>query len=244
MIPASPQEQRQLLELQEVDTAIRRLQHRRANLPEQKALDENTDTLSRIATDFAQRKERLEHLERQQRRLEEEISTVEARRKSEDNRMYSGRITSERELEALRNEVNSLKQRKRDLEDELLEVMEEREELDGIVATLTERHTELTAQATELTAARDEAASEIDAELAEQEKRRAGIAEQIPDEILDHYEELRARKEGLAVAALEGSTCSGCRLQLTPIELEEVREQAARGLAKCVQCSRILVPSE
>lgn len=241
MIPATPEEQRQLYELQEIDTAIRLLQHRRANLPEQKALDENAETLAKITAEYAQRRERLEIIELQQKRHEDEVAVVESRRKSEDNRMYSGLITSEKELEALRGEVASLRNRKRDLEDALLEMMEEREELDGTVAALKESHNELTAQVEALTAARDEAATEIDAELTERQSARAAATKQVPEEILQHYEELRPRKAGLAVAHLDGTTCTGCRLQLTMIELEELRENSQRGLAKCAQCGRILV---
>ncbi|MGH7644030.1 MAG: C4-type zinc ribbon domain-containing protein [Gemmatimonadales bacterium] len=40
---------------------------------------------------------------------------------------------------------------------------------------------------------------------------------------------------------MEGRTCAGCRLELTPRELAEVREQVERGLARCEQCGRILV---
>lgn len=241
MIPATPQEQADLYALQQVDSAIRQLQLRRANLPEQKALDENAEMLSRITADYAQRSERLATLERQQRRHEEEIATVESRRKSEDNRMYSGAINSEKELEALRAEVSSLKARKRDLEDVLLEVMEEIEELQGTVGSLKERHTELTAKVDELTAARDEAAREIDGELAELQAQREKATAAVPEEIRQYYEDLRARKGDLAVAVLEGTTCTGCHLQLTPIELEELRDEASRKLSKCPQCDRVLV---
>lgn len=242
MIPATPEEQRQLYELQEIDTAIRLLQHRRTNLPEQKALDENAETLSKITAEYAQRRERLETLELQQKRHEDEVAVVESRRKSEDNRMYSGLITSEKELEALRGEVTSLRNRKRDLEDALLEIMEEREELDGAVAALKDRHTELSTQVDALAAARDEAATEIDAELTERRTARGDAAKVLSEEIRKHYEDLLHRKAGLAVASLDGTTCTGCRLQLTVIELEELRETTQRGIAKCAQCGRILVP--
>lgn len=241
MIPATREEQRRLYDLQQVDTAIRQLQHRRANLDEQKALDENAATLTKIASDYGQRKERLEILQTAQKRHEDEIAAVESRRKSEDNRMYSGMITSEKEAEAVRNEVASLRSRKRDLEDALLEIMEEREELEAAVATLQERHAELTAKVAELTTARDAAAKEIDAELAERDAQRSEIVTDVPDEIREHYEQLLVRKQDVAVAKLDRTTCEGCHLQLTQIEMEEAREQVTRGLSKCPQCGRIIV---
>ena len=241
VIPATPEERRALLALQQVDTAIRRLEHRRANLPEQQALDENADTLKRVALEYATNKDELERQEVAQRRYESEISNVDARRKSEEGRMYSGMITSDRELEALRNEISSLRGRKNDLEDSLLETMERVEELTSLVTTLEERHDELTRQVDQLTAARDEAAKDIDAELAQQRAERSSAAAGLSAPLIAQYDRIRARSGGLAVAELKGSTCLGCNLDLTVIELQEVREDAVRGLPSCPQCDRLLV---
>jgi uncharacterized protein len=239
---ATPADQRRLLDLQQVDTAIRQLEHRRSNLPEQRALDENADTLSRIAGDYATNTERLERLQAQIKRHENEIATVDSRRKSEEGRMYSGLITSEKELEALRHELSSLRNRKSDLEDALLELMEQCEDTDGLVTSLKERHAELTASVAELTTARDTAATDIDAELEQRRAERAAIAADIPAAVLSVYEGLVQRKQGLGAAALQGRTCSGCRLELTAIEMEELRETARDRLSLCAQCGRILVP--
>lgn len=241
MITASPAQQRRLLDLQEIDTEVRRLRHRRAHLPEQQALDENADTLRRISAEYASAREKLERLERQQLRHENEIAAVESRRRGEEGRMYSGVITSERELDALRSELTSLRARKNELEDALLEVMEQREELESLVGALKERHVELTGRVQELTAARDAAATDIDAELASASARRQTVAAELPAEVQAYYEDLRARKDGVGVAQLQGRTCMGCRLQLTQTELEELRRDAARELARCAQCGRILV---
>lgn len=241
MIPASPEEQRRLYDLQQVDSTIRLLLVKRANLPEQQALDENAETLRLVTKEFADARERLDQLQRQQTRLEQEIATIDSRRKSEEGRMYSGLIHSEKELEALRNELHSLKGKKRDHEDELLEVMEELEGLESLTATLQERHKELTAQVEELTAARDHSAQDIDAEVGQRQTEREAVAAAIESELRAHYDDLRERKQGVAVAELQGKSCSGCRLELTAIELEELRDEVTKGLAKCPQCGRILV---
>jgi uncharacterized protein len=241
VIPATPAEQRSLLALQQVDTAIRQLEHRRSNLPEQQALDENADTLKRVATEYAEAKDELEKREIAQRRYEQEIATVDSRRKSEEGRMYGGQITSDRELEALRNELSTLRARKNDLEDTLLETMERVEELTALVATLEERHNELTSSVADLTTARDEAAKEIDEELAQLRTKRGHASEGIDEELLEHYDTVRARNRGLGVSQLNKRTCTGCNLDLTVIELEEVRETAKRGMPHCPQCDRLLV---
>lgn len=242
MIAATPDEQRLLLALQSVDTAIGQLVFRRANLPEQKALDENADTLAKVSTEYASAKERLARLSEQQRKHEAEIATIDSRRKSEEGRMYSGLIHSERELEALRHEIGSLKGRKSDLEEALLEIMEQVEDLESLVETLKQRHVELISAVDEMTQARDAAAIDIDAEIAARREQRSAGVDGIPAEVVSYYEDLRARKDGIGVAELQGRTCAGCRLELTQTELEDLHADAQHGLARCEQCGRILVP--
>lgn len=241
MIAASPEVQRRLFDLQQVDNAIRQLEHRRANLPEQKALDENAATLAEVASDHVTSRDQLARLEQQQRWHENEIATVDSRRKGEEGRMYSGLITSERELQALRHELSTLRGKKNDLEDALLEIMEQREELEAKVTRLEARHGELTASVAQLTTARDEAASDIDVETLERTEERGQVVAELPDDVVALYHELRPRKDGVAVAELRGRTCSGCRLELTGLEYEDTLQAARTGLARCEQCGRILV---
>jgi uncharacterized protein len=241
MTTATAEQQRSLLALQEVDTAIRQFEHRRAHLPEQQELNEHEETLRKVAVELSTNEEDLGKTERLQTRLEGEISAVDARRKSEEGRMYSGQITSEKELSAIRNELGALKGRKADLEDQLLEMMERREELEGLVAELRDRREELTAKVAELSQARDVAATGIDAELQKRAAERTTRAAVLPPELLSLYDALRERKQGLAVVELQGRTCSGCRIELTAIELEDVRAQAQGGLPRCEQCERILL---
>lgn len=241
MTAATPAEQRQLLELQHIDTAIRQLEHRRANLPEQRALDENTDALERTALEHSSAKDELDGLQRRQIRHEQEIAQIDSRRKSEEGRMYSGLITSDRELEALRNELGSLRNRKNDVEDALLEVMERVEELTSLAETLEARHAELTAEVSTLAGARDTAAVEIDGDLASRRASRRAVAADLGPDLLTTYDDLRPRKAGLAVAELRGRTCLGCNLDLTATEMEETRDVTTSRLARCPQCGRIVV---
>lgn len=241
MIRATPEEQHELLDLQRVDTAIRQLEHRRANLPEQHALDQEAAVLRDVTEAHRTGSEEMADLERRTRHHEAEVATLDTQRKRAENREYSGVITTDRELEAMRNQVRDLKRRKSDHEDELLDIMERTEELTGELETLDQRQTDLRAEVARLTSARDDAAVEIDGELSAKRTERVGRAGGIGQPILDVYEKLRPRKQWVAVAALEGRSCSGCRLDLTAIELEDLKATVATGLARCPQCDRILV---
>ena len=241
MTNVSPDDQRRLLELQGTDTAIRQARYRRANLEEQQALDDRNALLEQITTDHLAASDELVAVNRRSKRLENEIATVDARRQSEEQRMYSGAIASQREVAALRSELETLAARKSDLEDQLLEAMERQEELTSTVTTLDERRAQLQAEIVPLQRARDEAAANLDRELASQEAVRAELAHQLADDVVRRYDDLRARKDGVAVVELRDGTCQGCFLELSAGELQESRELGVFGLARCVQCGRLLV---
>lgn len=241
MTQASAEDQQRLLAVQQIDTAIRRLRHRRANLPEQHALDEQATLLDKVTAEHLAARDELVGVQRRMKRLEHDVGAVDSRRRAEEARMYSGAIVTEREVEALRKELSSLKTRKRDLEDELLEVMERNEELTDTAATLQARQQELRATVAPLQRERDVAATDIDTELAEQVRRRDELAAQLPDAVVASYDRLRARKDGLAVVELLHGVCQGCHIELTAGELAEGHEIGELGLARCVQCGRLLV---
>lgn len=241
MTAASPEQQRQLLALQRVDDAIRRLERQRANLSEQKALDENDALLRQVASEYADAAEKLEDAQRLQRTRETDIANLEARRKDEEGRLYSGEISSEKEVEAIRGELKSIKRKKSDYEDELIEAMERIEELESLTSTLKSRHAELQGKVGELTSARDHAAGDLDRELADKRAERERLVAEIDDRLLGLYDEVSAQQGTVAVAVLDGKACEGCFLELTPLELEEVRQEAHGGLPRCPQCDRLLV---
>lgn len=238
----SPEQQKALLALADTDEEIRLLEHKRANLEEQKVLDQHTEVQETVIDELAEASRTKDNLTVQSTRHEREIETVDASRKNSEASMYSGKVTSERELAAIREEVRSMQRRKSDLEDSLLEIMEQLEEVSSLVDDLTTRRSELKDQVTDLTRTRDEAASDIDATLAEVRARRAEQVAGLDDAVVATYDGLRAKRANRRVVAqLQGRTCTGCHMELTAIELEEIKSAARTGLAYCQQCGSIVV---
>jgi uncharacterized protein len=236
-------QQQQLLVIADTDEEVRRLQHRKANLPEQKVLDEHVDLRRAVTEELAEATQTQERLQAQASRHEREIETADAGRKHSEGLIYSGRITSEKELAALREEIQTKHDRKNDLEDSLLEIMEQLEEVGGLVEELARRRQELAEQIAHLEQRRDEASADIDTELAALRDRRAQEIAVLDAPVLAAYDALAAKRPGRVVARLQGRTCTGCQLELTAIELEEIRETAADSIATCQQCGSIIVPA-
>src|SRR5690606_32371264 len=134
--------------------------------------------------------ERKAELVAQQRRLEDEVALLEARSSELDEVLYrSGTITSPKEAQALSDELDSLAKRRRRLEDDVLELMEQIEPIDAELAELATRRDELGAR---IDATRAELAAreaEVDAEIREVEAHRAEATADVDPSHLSEYEQ-------------------------------------------------------
>jgi predicted nucleic acid-binding Zn-ribbon protein len=230
---------RNLLRLQSEDTEIRRLNDRRATLPEAARLSEVNDHLAELDADLEIARKQLNVVEVDQNRLEGEIEMLGSKTSREEQRLFSGGVANPKELSSLQAEVESLKRRRGDLEDKLLEVMVGR---DSALATVESLEKERSAAATEsedLTARVAELTGDIDAALADHAARRSEAAGTIDAELLSLYEGIRDSKHGVGAAELVGDTCQGCHTKLPAREVERLRNE--RGLQRCDNCRRILV---
>ena len=228
-----------LLELQEKDTEIRRLTDRLATLPEVSRLARINERLAEYETDLGIARKQLEEIEREQSRMEGEIELVAQKTTREEGRLYSGSVSNPKELASLQAEVEMLKKRSAGLEDDLLEVMVQRDGASDAVERLDKERAAAAEESAELTARVAELSGSIDAALQEHGSRRGTIARELPEALLRLYEQLRATKSDVGAAALVGDTCQGCHTKLPAREVERLRSE--RGLQRCDNCRRILV---
>ena len=128
-----------------------------------------------------------------------------------------------------------------ELEERVLEAMAVREPLELELAKLRQARDQHDQEAGRLQAAIAEASVELEVELETQMEARAAIAAGMPDEVMERYEGLRARLDGVGAARLLHGMCSGCHLALPATELDRLRRQPPEAVVLCDQCGRILV---
>jgi len=230
-----------LLTVQDHDTVIGQLRHRRDALPQRVELRKVEAERVALSSERANAVAARDEVAARQAALEADIATGEKRVAEIDKRLYSGDITASRDLQAMSAEIESIKHRVSGLEDAALEVMEELEPLSDAVVALDERGAELGAEAERLRAEIAAAESAIDAELAAEEQVRTEAASGIDEGLLATYEKLRGRLDGIGAARLEHGTCMGCRMILPATELDQIKRQPPDALVFCEQCGRILV---
>jgi len=224
---------RDLNRLQEIDVDI---ESKEAAVRQTTARLGENETLLSARSRLAAEKAHSEELTKQQRAIEWEIDDLSAKIKAGDKDLYGGRIRNPKELSDLQQQTNALKERRGQLEDRALAVMEEVEASRQAVSSLTAelKSVEQQWQADQ---------QRLNAELAQLKDALAGLRTQqqqarsgIEAQTLELYALIRKRR-GTAVARVEQGICRGCRISLPVSELQQAR---TGRLVQCGSCSRIL----
>ena len=211
-----------------------------ANLPERIEVDAAKRAEDEAAESLATLDEQRHELGRQQKRFDDEISSITSHVEEVEATLYGGTVRAPKELTDLQSELNSLKRHRRDVEDQQLDVMEQLEPVDAERAKLLDVASKAAEQREAATARLDAASEVINSDLDSLAARRAELAEPLDDALLTSYDQLRTRFGGVAIAQLSGGRCSGCHLSLPAVELDTIKRAPAAQQVSCPECGRLL----
>jgi uncharacterized protein len=226
---------KQLYRLQLVDSQWTARQERLAQVEE--SLGETQD-LVQARQVVAETEEVLQGLRKHLRALEMDVSTVNAKLKANQERLYGGKVRNPKELSGLQEEAGALRRRRSELEDQQLELMIE---MEGQEAELAERQARLrqieagwNEDQSHLRAEKERLAVELQ-ELAEE---REDLRAPIPARDLADYDDLRQRYGGVGLALLKGGICQVCGVDVPT----GVAGAVSRGEGRhyCPVCNRLL----
>ncbi len=238
---APPAVQLRLLDLQELDSGLDRLAHRRRTLPELADIERFDSRLGELRDEIVRAETEAGDIEREQRKIENDVEMVRARIQKDKQRLDTGAVSSAKELENLQHELGSLARRQGDLEELVLEQMMLRESVDTRLTALREERDRLEADRAAAVDRREDAFAEIDRDTAKHQSERAGVVGEIPPDLLALYEKIRGSAGGQGAAALHRGRCEGCHLTLSPVDLDRFRSAPEDEVLRCEECRRILV---
>ena len=236
---AAVDQQRSLAEVVEIDAELSRMAHRRAHLPEFQRYDE-VQAENRTANDrVAALQLALEDLQAQVTRFESEIDAVRQREDRDRSLLQSG-TPDAKQLSDLQHELGTLQRRQSSLEDSLLEVMEQREELQINQNRELTTIDSLQAELASVQQTRDEALAEIDTASEDRVERRTQLMAGLDSELAELYER-QLSSAGVGAGLLEGKRCGACRIELDRGELSRISAAAADDVLRCPECRAILL---
>ncbi|MGI9002858.1 MAG: zinc ribbon domain-containing protein [Pseudonocardia sp.] len=236
---ADPAAQQRLLDLAGVDAELSRLAHRRRTLPEHAELTEAEASVRTGKDKLVEVETAAGDLDRDIRRIERDVEGVRARTER-DNQLLAGAGIGAKQATDLQHELETLARRQSVLEDEQLEVMEQREalgvDIDHNRAVLAAAEQQLT----EIVQRRDAALADIDGAEVGRRRAREEIVASLPADVLGAYEKRREQR-GVGAALLRERRCQACRLELDRTALSELRAAPVEELVTCEECGVILV---
>ena len=238
---AAPQAQLRLIDLQDIDSSLDRLAHRRRTLPELAEIERLEGRLTELRDAIVAAETDAGDLQREQKKAEQDVDQVRTRADRDQKRLDSGQVTSAKDLSSLQAEIESLQRRQSDLEEVVLEIMERTEEAEGKVAALRTDRAAAQDELSALAERRDAARREIDEEAGTTSTARTAVAKDVPADLLALYEKLRGQFGGVGAAKLFRGACQGCHLALNTVDLNNIRAAAEDEVVRCEECRRILV---
>ena len=230
-----------LLAVQAHDTRADQLARRLDTLPERAQLVAVQGQVADVDSRLATVDERRGELSRSQQRFEDEIASLTERANQAEKQLYSGAVSNPRELQALQDDIASIRRRIEQIEDDELEIMELTEPVDAEREELVAERERLDAETQRVTAELAESEAAISGDLDAVRRERAAVAETVPDDLWPEYDTLRSQLGGVAIARLVGSTCQGCHLALSAVEVDRIRKLSPEEKVHCEECGRLLV---
>jgi uncharacterized protein len=148
---------------------------------------------------------------------------------------------SPKELTNLQHELESLKRRQSDLEDQELELMERLEEAEKALAVAQSGLEQARADRERAQQLRDDALADIADGTTKHQSTRDEVAAGISAPLLTLYDRIRTQTGSTGAAMLKARQCQGCRIELYGNELSAVRNADPHEVVRCENCGRILV---
>lgn len=237
---ASPADQRRLLDLAELDTAIARADHARRNPAQAARVQELIAQRQAQAAELSRLLGERDDARAELKRLESDVAIVEARAARDAERLAT--TSNPKDAQGLEHEIASLAKRKSDLEDAELAIMERLEEADAAVAAQEALIATTNDEGARLSAEGKAAVAEATSQHEQAARDRAAVAQSIASDLLAQYERISAR--GVGAGLLTRRTCGGCHMVLAGSDLRTLAEAADDDVVACPECGCILVRTD
>jgi len=222
-----------LVELQDIDSQLEDLNGLLGDLP--KMVDELNEKENSLKDRVEADKVTLKEINLNSSKSEKVNSDIQEKINKLTDQLFL--VTNNKQYDALTNEIEHLKEQKKENEELLISNLEEKETLEKNIndneALLIELKTDLDVRRNKL----DEALSETADEKAALENSRKKQVTEIDDNTMQVYNKVISARSGIAVVPLSGNSCGGCGAALP---LQMVSEIRAGDLHNCQSCGRFV----
>lgn len=225
-----------LLELQSVDVRLNEVRAQLAKFPKKLA-----DADARAASAKAELEQsKAAQLASFKDRKKYELDVEAWKDRVRKYRDQTSQVKTNEAYKALQHEVQMAEDEIAKAEDRLLEQMVAGEEYDRRIKKAEAALKDVEAEVRVQRATIEENKTAAEKSLAEFTAERAAVVAEIPENLLDHYERIARKHNGVALAEVLDEKCGACGMRVRPHVFQEMRRLGSDEMFHCETCTRIL----
>lgn len=223
-----------LIELQKLDLRISEVSEHRRKIPDR--LHQVEAPLREARQVLLEMTASMESAVKERRGYERDVDAQDAH--NDKMRARLSEIKTNKEYQAHLFELQMANKKKSEIEDKVLACMEKVEQLQGTIKEVQERVEVAERAFAQEKRVLDELEKKLSDELADLEVQQRERASHVERGLLDRYVKLKSARKDHALAAIKAGMCTGCRLQIPPQLIAEVKR--SQDLHTCPYCHRML----
>lgn len=169
--------------------------------------------------------------------LENQNQAIDAKAKKDSDLLYGGKVVNPREVDALEKDIQSLKLRKSQNEDRMLELMDRLPPLEAAskAAESIFREKKKALDAWKVRAAEEK--TQLETRYRALGAKRPELVKVINPSLLARYEAIRAKYQTGMSEVLKTNTCNECGTRVPEKTLDTLKND---GIGTCESCHRLL----
>ncbi len=224
-----------LLKLQVIDYDLGELERSKEYLPDM--MDNLKREIEETENLFRNTEKELSDSQIMQKNLEIDVSAKQVELKKFQEQMMA--IKTNKEYDALINQIDNVKAIINEKETSLIEVIERLEKLENDIKEFEKRSSETKERNTKELSILQEKMDSVGTKIQVKESERGNITIRIPKRTMSTYETVRKSRGGSVVVPVRKRACGACYKGLPPHRIQELK----RGdqLIICDNCGRMLL---
>jgi predicted nucleic acid-binding Zn-ribbon protein len=223
-----------LINLQRLDTEIRRLSALLDNIPTQIAeIDQKINDSAQI---IDKAKENFALNQKKRNGLEDEVNVI--KEKISKYKIQLNEVKTNREYTSFLKEIEEAQQKIDQQEEEIINLMLSSDDIEKEIKESTEKHRQEEAKLSKKKVTVNQDKQELETKIKELIQEKEKLFSQIPPSQSKLYNELLRNKNGIALSPVKDEFCSMCHMRVRPQVLNELRIE--KEIIFCENCGRIL----
>lgn len=173
----------------------------------------------------------------QLKKKEKELEMAQKEEAAKKHALELNQVKTNEAFKALQTQIDQAKAAAGELETQILMLMDDAEAAVREEKAETAKLKQVEARIEEQVKVLEARKAELQRKLEEVQAKRGVIGAEVPADLISQYDQIRKRRQGVALAKVAGNMCGVCHITLRP---QSVVNLAKGALVTCDSCQRIL----